>query len=298
MALSENLQYIRARHNLTQEQLAEQLDVTRQSVSKWESSLSFPEMDTLLKLCDLYDVNLDTLLRGSLEQSQVSDTARYDQFRNRFTWRVSLSVFGILMGVVLSLLCEARGLPEEICGAVLLLIITVAAVVLVASGIQYDQFCKRFPAVADFYTQDQKDAFQRKFVWLISGGVGAILFGTVLLLLFLSRYEDQEPQEIYIMCGFLTIVACAVLAFIYAGMQCDKYDIARYNLENNPTPKQKARQNLIAALCGGLMALITAVYVGLGLAQNQWESFWWLFPVGGILCGVICIALDPFRNED
>ena len=135
MALSENLQYIRARHNLTQEQLAEQLDVTRQSVSKWESSLSFPEMDTLLKLCDLYDVNLDTLLRGSLEQSQVSDTARYDQFRNRFTWRVSLSVFGILMGVVLSLLCEARGLPEEICGAVLLLIITVATVVLVASGV-------------------------------------------------------------------------------------------------------------------------------------------------------------------
>ena len=49
MALSENLQYIRARHNLTQEQLAEQLDVTRQSVSKWKSSLSFPEMDTLIK---------------------------------------------------------------------------------------------------------------------------------------------------------------------------------------------------------------------------------------------------------
>ena len=298
MALSENLHYIRARHKLTQEQLAEQLDVTRQSVSKWESSLSFPEMDTLLKLCDLYDVNLDTLLRGSVEQSQVSDTARYDQFRNRFTWRVSLSVFGILMGVVLSLLCEARGLPEEICGAVLVLIITVAAVVLVASGIQYDQFCKRFPTVADFYTQDQKDAFQRKFVWLISGGVGAILFGTVLLLLFLSRYEDQEPQEIYIMCGFLTIVACAVLAFIYAGMQCDKYDVDKYNRENNPTPKQKARQNLIACLCGALMTLVTAAYVGLGLAQNQWESFWWLFPVGGILCGVICIALDPFRNED
>lgn len=298
MALSENLQYIRARHGVTQEQLAEQLDVTRQSVSKWESAQSFPEMDTLLKLCDLYDTNLDTLLRGSLEQSQVSDTAQYDQFRSRFTWRVSLSVFGILMGVVLSLLCDAQGLPDEVCGAVLLLAVTVAVVVLVASGIQYDQFCKRYPTIADFYTQDQKDAFQRKFVWLISGGVGAILFGVVLLLLFLSRYEGQEPQETYVMCGFLTIVACAVLAFIYAGMQCDKYDVDKYNRENNPTPKQKARQNLIACLCGALMTLVTAAYVGLGLAQDQWESFWWLFPVGGILCGVVYIALDPSQIED
>ena len=65
MAFSDNLQYIRAQVGVTQEQLAEQLNVSRQSVSKWESGASFPEMDTLLRICDLYDVNLDTLLRGS-----------------------------------------------------------------------------------------------------------------------------------------------------------------------------------------------------------------------------------------
>ncbi len=40
MALSENLPYLRTRHNLTQEQLAEKLEVSRQSVSKWESGVS------------------------------------------------------------------------------------------------------------------------------------------------------------------------------------------------------------------------------------------------------------------
>ena len=75
MAFSDNLQFIRAQAGVTQEQLAEQLDVSRQSVSKWESGASFPEMDTLLRICDLYDVNLDTLLRGSVENSRVSDTA-------------------------------------------------------------------------------------------------------------------------------------------------------------------------------------------------------------------------------
>ena len=52
MSLAENFQYLRAREGVTQEQLAERLDVSRQSVSKWESAASYPEMDTLLKLCD------------------------------------------------------------------------------------------------------------------------------------------------------------------------------------------------------------------------------------------------------
>ena len=99
MAFSENLQYIRSQAGITQEQLAEQLDVSRQSVSKWESGTSFPEMDTLLRICDLYDVTLDTLLRGSVEASSVSDTAQYDAFMNRFSKRISGSVGAIIAAV-------------------------------------------------------------------------------------------------------------------------------------------------------------------------------------------------------
>ena len=75
MAFPKNLQFIRAQAGITQEQLAEQLEVSRQSVSKWEGGQSFPEMDTLLRICDLYQVNLDTLMRGSVEDSLVEDTA-------------------------------------------------------------------------------------------------------------------------------------------------------------------------------------------------------------------------------
>ena len=68
MTLGERIREQRTQNNMTQEYLAEQLNVSRQSVSKWESGASFPEMDTLLRICDLYDVNLDTLLRGSVEE--------------------------------------------------------------------------------------------------------------------------------------------------------------------------------------------------------------------------------------
>ena len=48
--------------NLSQEQLAESLNVTRQSVSKWESGASYPEMDKLLALCKIFNCGLDDLV--------------------------------------------------------------------------------------------------------------------------------------------------------------------------------------------------------------------------------------------
>ena len=298
MAFSDNLQFIRAQAGVTQEQLAEQLDVSRQSVSKWESGVSFPEMDTLLRICDLYDVNLDTLLRGSVEKSCVSDTARYDDHMNRFSLQIALSVFAIIAGVALMILLSALGLPEMLAVALFMLILTISVVVMVAGGIQHDNFRKKHPVIQDFYTEEEKDAFHQKFVWYIAGGVGAILFGVVLLIGVFAFLPEKEPYESISAVVFLLLVAGAVFSFIYGGMQEDKYKIWKYNRDNNPDPEAKRRLNLIGAACGVIMLLATAVYVGLGLTRNAWGTAWWLFAVGGILCGVVSVALDPYKGED
>ena len=62
MAFPENLQYIRTRAGITQEQLAEQLGVSRQSVSKWESDASVPELEKLVRMARLFRVTLDELV--------------------------------------------------------------------------------------------------------------------------------------------------------------------------------------------------------------------------------------------
>ena len=66
MKLSENLKKIRKENNLSQEQLAEQLGVSRQAVSKWESGQSYPEMDKVLNICKLYNYNIDELLNENV----------------------------------------------------------------------------------------------------------------------------------------------------------------------------------------------------------------------------------------
>ena len=298
MAFSDNLQFIRAQANITQEQLAEQLDVSRQSVSKWESGASFPEMDTLLRICDLYNVNLDTLLRGSVEESRVSDTARYDDHMNRFSLQIALSVFAIIAGVALMILLNTLALPEMLAVALFMLILTISVVVMVAGGIQHDNFRKKHPVIQDFYTEEEKDAFHQKFVWYIAGGVGAILFGVVLLVGVFAFLPEKEPYESFAAAVFMLLVAGAVFSFIYGGIQEDKYKIWKYNRDNNPDPESKRRLDLIGAACGVIMLLATAVYVGLGLTRNAWGTAWWLFAVGGILCGVVSVALNPYKGED
>ena len=67
MFFATNLQKLRKRENMSQEALAEKLDVTRQSVSKWESGASYPEMDKLISICKIFNVDMDTLVNGDVD---------------------------------------------------------------------------------------------------------------------------------------------------------------------------------------------------------------------------------------
>ena len=71
MNLADNLKKIRKDNNLSQEQLAEKLGVSRQSVSKWESGLSYPEMDKVLQICQLFNLNINELINFLKENENV-----------------------------------------------------------------------------------------------------------------------------------------------------------------------------------------------------------------------------------
>ena len=64
MTLSDRLQVLRKSHNLSQEQLAEKLNVSRQAISKWESGQANPDINNLLKLSDIYEASTDYILTG------------------------------------------------------------------------------------------------------------------------------------------------------------------------------------------------------------------------------------------
>ncbi|MBT1160347.1 MULTISPECIES: helix-turn-helix transcriptional regulator [Bifidobacterium] len=75
MTFRTNLQALRARRNMTQEQLAMLLGVSRQAISKWESEKAYPEMDKLLAICDLFGCTLDDLVLGDVTRADDTGDA-------------------------------------------------------------------------------------------------------------------------------------------------------------------------------------------------------------------------------
>lgn len=78
--LGERLSDLRKNKNMTQEEFADYMGVTRQSVSKWEMNKAYPDIEKIIRICELYDVSVDYLLRG--EESQVADASQEQETQN------------------------------------------------------------------------------------------------------------------------------------------------------------------------------------------------------------------------
>lgn len=73
MTLGERICQYRIERRLSQQEVAEKLEVSRQSVSKWETDGAVPELDKLVKLCELFEVSLDELVRGEKPQEASAE---------------------------------------------------------------------------------------------------------------------------------------------------------------------------------------------------------------------------------
>ena len=73
MSLGERLYELRKKKGLSQEEVAEKLNVTRQSVSKWETDESKPDFDKIVPICELYEISTNELLSGTKEEKEEQE---------------------------------------------------------------------------------------------------------------------------------------------------------------------------------------------------------------------------------
>ena len=73
MEIGKKLKVARANSGLTQEQVSEEIQVSRQTISNWENEKSFPDIISVIKLSDLYNISLDRLLKGDNEMMKHLD---------------------------------------------------------------------------------------------------------------------------------------------------------------------------------------------------------------------------------
>ncbi len=84
MNLGERLFELRKAKNLTQDEVAEKLNVTRQTVSKWETNQSTPDFDKILPLCELYGISTEELLKGEKQEQKIEENEKEKNDKNNY----------------------------------------------------------------------------------------------------------------------------------------------------------------------------------------------------------------------
>ena len=111
--LAENLMYYRKKKGLSQEKIAEYLEVSRQAVTKWETNTSKPNSDNLIKLAQLFEVDVDTLLGN--EGGEKSST-QGEVSIGKMSWIfIGISVLCILVYIIHSALTDIFSVGIFIC---------------------------------------------------------------------------------------------------------------------------------------------------------------------------------------
>lgn len=303
MSFAQNLQCIRTRNGLTQEQLAEELNVTRQSVSKWESGASFPEMETLLKICERYHVGLDELMRGSVEERNEEEAESFVRHTKMFSIQMALSVPAIIMAMAIVSLFDGIA-RENLLGAFFLAVVAVSVITMIVSGMEHSRFVKKHPKVKPVFSEREVERADHVFSWATAAGVGLILLGLIIS----SYVDDTYDRQIYTNASgavFLVTVALAVGIFIFFGIRRGMYHVEEYNKENARMLTPRKADKKVGAACGVIMLTATCVFLvwgfwGMpsGMYTGNWRDYvghwgisWIAFPVGGILCAIASILI-------
>ena len=296
MSFRDNLQHLRATRNMTQEQLAMLLGVSRQSVTKWEAEKSYPEMDKLLKLCQIFECSLDDLVQGDLTgrspdpaaatvpAGPPTDVCGYDEHQRMMAWKVPTGIAAILVGIAVGLFFEGAvdfapaGARDGLFVIIILAGILGGLAFLVPAGMEHAAFQRAHPYVEDFYTDDDRAVARRSFSAGLVGGI-ALIFVGIGFLIVLGEDRALENAALFFLMFFIVL---GVWNIVHYGMLLGRTNVAEYNrsvgedlevedivraslddARREALLEAKKRDEKVGAVCAVIMILATIVGLAL-----------------------------------
>lgn len=317
MILADKVMCLRKQEGWSQEELANKMGVSRQSVSKWESDASVPEMDKIVLLSSIFKVSTDYLLKEDI----VEDTNIFDDetlsIKQKVIWkREELELYVdhldhhsniIGIGVVLCMLgvvnliffggksdYEIFGLESNvsiIIGLVgMFLLIALAVAIFIVSDNSKSDFnvVERNEVYIDNKVKESlkeiKQRYRTKYTAGITIGVIMCIFAAVPLIVG-SLMEESDTNLISLVILLLLIITIAIYLFIRVSI---KYE--GYNLLLNQTTRSKRGQEadeVTEQISTIYWAVVVGIYLGWSFFTSNWGITWIVWPVAGVLHAII-----------
>ena len=187
MTIGDRLLKLRKERNLSQEDLANELDVSRQTISKWETNQSMPDFDKIVPLCNYFGITTDELLTGNKDIV----AAKEDNVKSNFARNIAVAVMMYIISLV-TIIIFAAGFDQPIIGVSLFFtLIAFATGLLIYNGIYYKKESKEEP------TTKQKSLIKQ--ITNIIDTIGLIIY----LLVSFTTYAWHITWIIFIIVGVI-----------------------------------------------------------------------------------------------
>lgn len=313
MILADKIINERKKNGWSQEELAEKLSVSRQSVSKWEGAQSIPDISKILQMAQIFDVSTDYLLKDEIElvedRNDIVSTEESVPPRRRVTMEeanayieaekmiipkvangISLCIACPVVLIILAGLSEAGNIISENMAAGIGLIVLFAMIITaVMIFVKTDDKVKEYKfleteeieteyGVTGLIKERKKDFAQRTSTVYI---VGIVLCMTCAIPLIIAALAEAGDFVLVCMTALLLVmIAVAVNLFTRVGMLNAAYD--KLLQEGDYSMKGKKRTKVLAPFMSLYWAFATAIYLGYSFLTNDWGRSWIVWVIAGV----------------
>ena len=329
MILAEKIIKLRKQNGWSQEELAERLSVSRQSVSKWESASSIPDLNKIIKLSEIFSVSTDYLLRDEIEEElpvavgfadrdeniemarpvSIEDADTYMNLIEHTAGKIGLGVALCIMSPIVLILLAAlseyqiiqitEGMAAGVGVTILLLLIAAAVTIFIMNGMQLDkyEYLEKETISLDYgvagVVEVKKNEFEPTFKKCIASGVALCIISAVPIMM-VAAFDLQELMMIYGVCALLAMVAFAVYLFVWSGMIWGSYQ--KLLEEGDYTREKKLENKKNDNLSKVYWCTVTAIYLGVSFITSNWHITWVIWLCAGVMFAAVCGVAAMLRK--
>ena len=321
MIFADKLIALRKQAGMSQEELAEKLGVSRQSISKWEGAQSVPDLNRVLMLSELFGVSTDTLLKDDLnieaanpalpDQTEpplhpvsMEEANAFLKANRRHALLVALGVACCICSVIPAVMLEHIPKIGEGIGSILMMILITAGVALfIVSGITHQPFdYLEHEAIDTAYgvsgmVKEQQAQHHMQHILSLTIGIGLCITSALPMILAETIFGEDHIFSDYAGGIFFAMVALGTFLIVRTaiidggfGKLLEKDDYSR--------EKKQLENGFLKYIMRAYWLTAVAIYLGISFLTGRWEITWILFPVAGILCaGIKAIAEGMMQKK-
>ena len=294
MILADKIINLRKKNGWSQEELAEKLGVTRQSISKYEGAQSIPDLDKILKLSEIFGVTTDYLIKDELEEEEYapSQMQENESESDRSVHKVTME----MANEYLQIIDWSAGIG--IC--VLIVLIAIAVTIFILCGMKTKKY--EFMEKEDIETvygvsgmvKEKRDAYHSMYVTQLVIGIACCICSVIPLFGTLAVSES----DFYMVSAVCMLLALVAIGTYFIVRSATKMNAMNQLLEEEDYTRQKKHEN--KKMSGPVTVywlIATAIYLAWSFTTNDWDRTWIIWPVVGVLFPAFYAIVSGIRKK-